>query len=499
MNIKRLAILWLVLSLISLGVPAISSAQIGPTVRYPGVYIEEIDPQAPIPEIDTAVPAFIGYTERAELNGQPVTKPQLIDSLAAFEQIFGGAPPLTYLIHETPAGDRADFEIGGTDYSLSLSAASQHFYLYHSLRHYFANGGGEAYITSIGTYSSVVESSAFSAGLQQVRSLDRPKPTLLLAPDALLLNEADYYSVADEMLAQSAELGDRFAIIDVYRGDQALSADPITAHRNGLGTQNLRYGASYYPFLAASVVQTDEITRNHIAEIGCGLWLSDILGDDVDGPDAEAILAGDDFGKIKKAIARRMNLLPPGPAIAGVYTAIDETRGVWKSPANVDLVATVAPVVSIGNAEQAALNVDAATGKSVNAIRAFQGRGAATVWGARTLDGNSAEGRYVSVQRTLMMIEEAASQITESYAFSANDATSWAGVKSAMDTYLQTLFREGALQGATPSEAYSVLVGLGSTMTAADIDAGILRAEVLVALTRPAEFMVVRVEQKMAE
>ncbi|MGJ8665972.1 MAG: phage tail sheath subtilisin-like domain-containing protein [Patiriisocius sp.] len=105
-----------------------------------------------------------------------------------------------------------------------------------------------------------------------------------------------------------------------------------------------------------------------------------------------------------KAVCLVFNLLPPSAAMVGVYTMVDATDGVWKAPANTSLNSVVKLSVQISNEDQANLNVDAANGKSINAIRNFPGRGI-LVWGARTLDGNSNDWRYINVRRTIMMIE----------------------------------------------------------------------------------------------
>ncbi|MEJ7679298.1 MAG: phage tail sheath subtilisin-like domain-containing protein [Segetibacter sp.] len=110
------------------------------------------------------------------------------------------------------------------------------------------------------------------------------------------------------------------------------------------------------------------------------------------------------YAKVIDVIAKLYVELPPSASIAGVYAYVDRTRGVWKSPANVTVQSVIEPMFKVSDAEQASLNVSD-TGKSINVIRTFTGRGV-QVWGARTLDGNSNEWRYISVRRFFNMVED---------------------------------------------------------------------------------------------
>ena len=136
------------------------------------------------------------------------------------------------------------------------------------------------------------------------------------------------------------------------------------------------------------------------------------------------------------------------------------------------------------------------TGKSVCAIRAFHGRGN-LVWGARTLDGNSNEWRYVNVRRTVIFLEQSVKDAVKAYVFAPNDASTWVAVKSMIANFLTGVWRQGGLVGPKPADAFAVSVGLGSTMTNDDIQNGIMRITVLVAVSRPAEFIVISFQQKM--
>jgi phage tail sheath protein FI len=203
------------------------------------------------------------------------------------------------------------------------------------------------------------------------------------------------------------------------------------------------------------------------------------------------------YHEIKNTIAAMPLVLPPSSAIAGIYATVDSTRGVWKAPANVSLRFVRRPMVAVDDASQENLNVHT-TGKSVNAIRSFSGKGV-LVWGARTLAGNDNEWRYVSVRRFFNMVEESTKKATEPFVFEPNDANTWIKVRAMIENFLILQWRAGALAGAKPEHAFYVSVGLGQTMTAQDILEGRMIVEIGMAVVRPAEFIVLRFSHKMQE
>ncbi len=204
------------------------------------------------------------------------------------------------------------------------------------------------------------------------------------------------------------------------------------------------------------------------------------------------------IGNIANSIKNDWNTLPVSGAIAGVYARVDNSRGVWKAPANETLNSVSMPSVSISHDEQANLNVDVNAGKSINVIRSFIGKGT-LIWGARTLAGNDNEWRYVSVRRFFNMAEESIKKATEQFVFEPNDANTWVKVQAMIENFLNTLWRVGALQGAKPEHAYYVAVGLGKTMTPLDILEGRMIVEIGMAVVRPAEFIILRFSHKLAE
>ncbi|SHO62246.1 phage tail sheath family protein [Algoriphagus zhangzhouensis] len=190
--------------------------------------------------------------------------------------------------------------------------------------------------------------------------------------------------------------------------------------------------------------------------------------------------------------------LYPSASVAGVYARVDSQRGVWKAPANVDVRSILRPSIPVSNEEQGTLNIDATSGKSINVIRFFSGKGN-LVWGARTLAGNDNEWRFVPVRRLYIFVEESVKKATEFVVFEPNDANTWLRVKTMIENFLSNLWRDGALAGAKPEQAFFVKVGLGQTMTALDILEGRMNVEIGLAAVRPAEFIILKFSHKLQE
>ncbi len=203
------------------------------------------------------------------------------------------------------------------------------------------------------------------------------------------------------------------------------------------------------------------------------------------------------YNQIKAEIAALPITLPPSAAMAGVYARTDANIGVWKAPANTSLNYVIKPSVLVSGEDQADLNVTT-SGKSVNAIRSFVGKGT-LVWGARTLAGNDNEWRYIPVRRFFNMVEESVNKASEQFVFESNDANTWVKIRAMIENFLNLQWKAGALAGAKPEQAYYVRVGLGQTMTSQDILEGRMIIEIGMAAVRPAEFIILRFSHKMQE
>lgn len=214
----------------------------------------------------------------------------------------------------------------------------------------------------------------------------------------------------------------------------------------------------------------------------------------ISGLEIQLVATSPTYANIKNAIANEGIVTPTGGAIAGVYAAVDGSRGVWKAPANVALNTVIEPVVNIDDNMQAGLNIDVIGGKSVNAIRAFTGKGI-YIWGARTLTGNDNDFRYISVRRFFIMVEESVKLAAYQFVFEPNDAKTWTRIRAMIENYLTNLWRQGALAGSKPEQSFYVSVGLGQTMIFDDILNGRMIVEIGLAPVRPAEFIILRFTQ----
>ena len=468
-------------------------------IKTPGVYVNEIPTLPPsVAQVSTAIPIFIGYTEKAQdADGNSLTnKPTKIFSLLEYVENFGKAfneEKITVNVQKKTTASVVTSVLAGA----SIADISDHN-MYYSLRHYFDNGGGPCYILSVGALGAdgTVKDTELEAGLNIVAAYD--EPTIFVFPEGPSLGEDKYYALIDKAIEQCAKLQDRFTLVDVISTTSTTTGNVnnfrnISPHTTGFKKNNsLNYAAAYYPNLVTTYTY-------QYAEDKVDVTIT------TDGTAAPAVklntLKDTDkatYYKALDAIGKLTLTLPPSAAIAGVYAKVDGERGVWKAPANVSLssVADLTDVVT--DQEQESMNIDADTGKSVNAIRSFSGKGI-LVWGARTLDGNSNEWRYISVRRFFIMVEESVKKATAPFVFEPNDANTWIRVRAMIENYLTLLWRQGALAGAKPEHAFFVKVGLGQTMSAIDILEGRMIVEIGMAAVRPAEFIILRFSHKMQE
>jgi hypothetical protein len=454
--------------------------------KTPGVYVEEITKLPPsIAGVETAIPAFIGYTEKARQREDDdlLMTPKRVTSLLEYETYFGAAQnEISLTVDIKTTANPVEIIAKNNDPSKYL--------MYYSMQAFFANGGGPCYIVSVGGYASpsFIDLGALQDGLAKVGEVD--EATLLVIPGAQGLGSAaDYYALQRESINQCVELQDRFAVMEVW-----TSPDPtvnnIDLLRNTLaGTKDeLKYAAVYYPNLEFIFDYSYNATEVVVT---------------VDGtPTDLATLESANNAQYNQARAALNNVpvvLPPASAVVGVYARVDNSRGVWKAPANENIDGAIRPVLKITDQSQRDLNVDSTAGKSINAIRSFTGRGPAYIWGARTLAGNDNEWRYVPVRRFFNFVEESTKKATVQFVFEPNDANTWTRVRSMIENFLQQQWKAGALQGAVPAHAFYVRIGLGETMTPVDILAGRMNVEIGMAVVRPAEFIILKFSHKLAE
>ena len=188
--------------------------------------------------------------------------------------------------------------------------------------------------------------------------------------------------------------------------------------------------------------------------------------------------------------AKRSAYFPPSGAMAGIYARTDVERGVHKAPANEVVRGCTGLSCAYNEGEQDILNPI-----GVNLIRAFTGRGI-RVWGARTISSNGLW-KYLNVRRLFIYVEESIKANTNWVVFEPNSTALWSRVTRTIEAFLATCWRDGALAGSTPSEAFFVECG-PTTMTQDDIDNGRLICQIGIAPVKPAEFVIFRITQKTA-
>jgi phage tail sheath protein FI len=195
--------------------------------------------------------------------------------------------------------------------------------------------------------------------------------------------------------------------------------------------------------------------------------------------------------------AGKLRATPPSGTIAGLYARTDGSRGVWKAPAGTEAVLTGVQAVTyaLTDDENGVLNP-----RGVNGIRLFPVIGP-VAWGARTLRGDdqlSDEYKYVPIRRLALFIEESLYRGTQWAVFEPNDEPLWAQIRLNLGAFMQNLFRQGAFQGRTPREAYLVKCD-SETTTQNDINLGVVNILIGFAPLKPAEFVIIRIQQKAGQ
>ncbi|MFM0742105.1 phage tail sheath subtilisin-like domain-containing protein [Paraburkholderia xenovorans] len=374
-------------------------------------FSEEVVPNQ-VDEIASAVPLFIGYTEK----GSTYSLVQ-ISSFSDFEDEFG----------EVSTGSSV---------------------LYYAVKHYFDNGGTSGFVLSLGTYSALdgITPDALIAAFSDSRISEvvaqEDSITLAAIPDMVLLADDDSTHWAQAWLALLTICAARrgvFGLIDTP--DTADNASACLASFTGNYPSNPEWGAAYWPRLVTGYGTDDQ---NPV-------------------------------------------VVPPSAALAATIEYTDQTTGVWKAPANVALAQVVKPSQSWLQSE----GLFQTDGASINLIRSFAGRGT-RVWGCRTLTSDiNSPWLYVQIRRAVAYIEAELSQIGRHFMFENNNALTWIKFKGLAHIWLREFWLDGGLYGTEEKDAFYIQIGLNETMTEDDITQGKMIMTVGLAMTYPAEFIVV--------
>lgn len=496
-----------------------------PSYLHPGVYVEEIPSGSrPIEGVATSIAAFVGVTQRNSLN---TNTPVLIGSMDDYLSKFG------------PILSSAD----------KMSLAVQAFYL---------NGGGAAYICPLSTASTTAEETF--GGFTVLAKGDGPWGNLLYiritnidGTDEVFDLEVGtrnstgtFYTLEKYETLTLDDTSDDY-IVDVI--DESSSLITITFTDTTLPTATNAEGDPLLGGSETAPAATDftsfyNAILRKFRDISIMLlpgqeWASDGSGNSIisatlshcekmknrmliiDPPESTELLNAGVVNPMSlptstysvlyypwvgmsnpvyhpdrnSAVSKTVDVAPSAIA-AGMWAKIDGKRGIWKAPAGVETQLTGAASLKfqVDNLEQDQLNP-----LGVNCIRKLPNYGT-VFWGSRSLATKAdPEWRYVPVRRTAIYIEESIYNGIQWAVFEPNDHPLWSSLRANIGNFMNGLFRAGAFQGQTAKDSYFVRCGLGDTMTQADIDVGQVIVMVGFAPLKPAEFVIVRIQQKVGE
>ncbi|HEX2980292.1 MAG TPA: phage tail sheath subtilisin-like domain-containing protein [Anaerolineaceae bacterium] len=541
-----------------------------PEYLSPGVYVEEVDRgPKPIEGVGTAMAAFVGFTEKAEMvrtvNGEAVienllNKPQLITNWTQFTERFGSFVPGAYLPQ--------------------------------SVYGYFMNGGSRCYVVSVRTFPKAeaylvndqgkpaLAIRARQAGTDAMKMRVRVDDVALLPakagkdgakegkegePEAAAPAGANSFSFAVErmksdggwmevesfsgvtiqptridgrtvpMVAYKNNVMPKFVVIDVVDEKAAIEKimprvqeQPLTIEKKLLPTTTSgefqgevakRSGIEGLEVLddvtmvcvpdLMSTMPGEQLDLNLVKSVQTMMIAHcEAMGDRVAIIDCPPDMTPQEIKKwrmettgfdssyaamyypwiqVMDSASNRIIAVPPSGHMAGIWARSDNTRGVHKAPANEVVQGAVGLGYQMTKGEQDTLNPF-----GINGIRAFPGRGI-RVWGARTLSSNPSW-RYINVRRLFNYVEKSIQNGTQWVVFEPNDRKLWARVRRDITSFLKTVWRDGALFGSTPDEAFYVKCD-DEINPPETRDLGRLHVEIGMAPVKPAEFVIFRISQ----
>lgn len=482
---------------------------IAPT--YPGVYIEEIPSGVrTLTGVATSISAFAGWAPRG-----PIDKAQLVLNWKDFERNFGG-------LHKDS-------------------------YLGYAVNQFFANGGSQAYVIRLvdsganaanASLDSMLNIVAKNPGVwgaaytvtSAVSTFDPARFSLTVTNTAsgvvvesfvnLSMDESDPRFVDSLVSGQSEIINATKTAGGVPVDSQPLSGgadgtllspdatdfeNALTAIDSGINFLDridlfniLCVPGETNPSMVATL---EKFCRDRRAFLVVDCAADATLSSLLTGPDT--LLTGTDsinaafyfpwVNAPDPLMEGRSRAFPPCGMIAGIYSRTDAQRGVWKAPAGTE--ASLSGITSLGfnlsDPENGFLNP-----KAVNSLRNFPVYGP-VVWGARTLAGNDERGsewKYIPVRRFALYLEETLYRGTQWVVFEPNDEPLWAQIRLNVGAFMHDLFRQGAFQGSSPREAYFVKCDKETT-TQNDINRGVLNILVGFAPLKPAEFVIIQIQQ----
>ncbi|MBI1395867.1 MAG: phage tail sheath family protein [Betaproteobacteria bacterium] len=503
------------------------------TLTYPGVYIEEL-PSAvrTITGVGTSITAFVGRTRRG-----PADTATMIHGFADFAQRFGGLwenSPLSYAVQQYFLNGGRDALIvrvhnGATRATLALPAGAGTLTLeaadpgewgrrltaevdyqtadptdtaLYNLKVVDTGTGAEEFHRNLSTSTTsprhvarVLRDESNLVDVQGTAPASRPDATTgpvsasaVSGGDGANVGDTQVISATPKAGIHALDDADLFNLLCIppYHYDP-LSADPQDPS-----------GATWTSALAYCRTRRAML----VVDPPAGWNDKDAPQDSTNGVDGSGFgLARDEnamlyFPRIVALDPLRGNrpaTFAPCGAVAGVVARTDANRGVWKAPAGIEatLLGAADFSVRLTDAENGELNP-----LGINCLRSFDGVGR-VVWGARTMRGADRladQWKYVPVRRLALYIEESLFRGTQWVVFEPNDEPLWAQIRLNVGAFMQNLFRQGAFQGSTPREAYLVKCD-AETTTQDDRNRGVVNILVGFAPLKPAEFVVIRIQQ----
>ena len=512
------------------------------SLTYPGVYVEEVPSGVrTIAGVSTSVAAFLGRTARGPLN-----EPTPISSWAEFERFFGGLDvkfPLSYAVRDfyqnggrdavisrvfSPANTasaaidanglqvvaaspgswgktlrvRIEKPTGVDDVAARLGVAATE--LFTLIVRDTQSGSTETF----GNVTAVESPRRVDRVLKTESSLLRAADGAVTAPTAHAADPATGKTIwtddntSDGVTGTPADSG---ALVEAdFRGSEAdktgifalnkidlfnLLCIPPDTLEGSVPAPVFVAAASYCAKHRAMLIvdPPDTWTTVNAAKDGLGALA-------INGTDARN--AALYFPRLRESNELRggaVETFAPCGVIAGIMARTDVQRGVWKAPAGIDagISGALGLSVPMGDDENGRLNP-----LGINCLRTFNVIGT-VVWGARTMRGADVladEWKYIPVRRLALFLEESLYRGLQWVVFEPNDEPLWAQIRLNVGAFLQTLFRQGAFQGTTPREAYFVKCDKDTT-TQNDINLGIVNIIVGFAPLKPAEFVVLKIQQ----
>jgi hypothetical protein len=488
-------------------------------LTYPGVYIEEVPSGVrTITGVATSVTAFVGRALRGR-----VLEPVRIQSFAEYERAFGGLwedSTMSYAVQQYFLNDGVDalivrVENGATVATFTLNAGAGDLVLVSANP---GAWGGQLLITVDHETRNPADTNEFNLTVEEmnpvtneVRFVEKFRNLSVLATSPRFVTSV--LAQQSQLVRVQGNVGTEPDAVTAKPPDGAAASNGIAVTpANLIAGINALDQADLLNLLCVPPIdrETDiDAAVRDAAAAYCAKRRAMFIADPPNTwTDVTAAASGVNsfmtrsknaaayFPRVRVADPLRENRLEefaPCGVIAGIFARTDNTRGVWKAPAGTDAVMR-------GVRELTVKMTDSQNGivnpLGLNALRTFPVHGQ-VVWGARTLEGadvQASEWKYIPVRRLALFLEESLYRGTRWVVFEPNDEPLWSQIRLNIGAFLHNLFRQGAFQGSSPREAYFVKCDKDTT-TQNDINLGIVNVVVGFAPLKPAEFVVIRIQQ----